>query len=159
MPYPLFLTSFKTVAKEIGLLDMVPSEARHSGVSIEVSQGLRTLPEAQKHCKWMSQKKEETILEGQRDKQGAATLFGKPRSLFPGLRTRSGTRASRKQAASRLGAPCFESRGAFEDEKALTCHGRHGDCSLRLGKHLQLNGATFNLGTLLNRALLFPTCS
>ena len=56
VPHPVLLSSFKRAAKEVGLLDMVPSEARRSGVIIELSQGLRSLPEAQKQGRWMTQK-------------------------------------------------------------------------------------------------------
>ena len=83
----------------------------------------------------------ETLREGHRDKQGMAALLGKPTKLFPGMRTRAGARAARDQAAFRARATCYESRGPFEDQEALTCRGRHGHCSFRLGKHLQLDGA------------------
>jgi hypothetical protein len=38
------------------LLYMVPSEARHSVVNIEVSQGLRSLPGTEKQGRWRIQK-------------------------------------------------------------------------------------------------------
>ena len=56
VPYPEFLAQFKRAAQAIGVPQMVPSEARHSGASIEIGLKMRTTEEGQKQGRWASLK-------------------------------------------------------------------------------------------------------
>jgi hypothetical protein len=52
VPYPEFLAHFKRAAQAIGVPQMVPSEARHSGASLEIGLKMRTTEEGQKQGRW-----------------------------------------------------------------------------------------------------------
>ena len=51
--YPEYLKIFKESAKDVGL-DIVPYQARHSGPSVDIAAGNRTLQEVQKRGNWAS---------------------------------------------------------------------------------------------------------
>ena len=51
-----YLKEFKQVTRELGIEDVVPSEGRHSGASIDVARGFRTTVEAQKQGRWQQPK-------------------------------------------------------------------------------------------------------
>ena len=51
-----YLREFKQITHELGIEDVVPSESRHSGASIDVARCYRTAVEAQKQGRWQQPK-------------------------------------------------------------------------------------------------------
>ena len=120
-----------------------PSGARHSGASIEVGLGLRSLAEDQKKGTLGQCRESQAPREVWRTQQRMAKILGYPaRAAFHGMQSRSQRCFARRHSSSRHGESLCGSLAAFTDELS----GKHDWCYFRHKLHVLVIAAK-NCGT------------
>ena len=120
--YPGYLVEIKAAAEEIGVNNLVPSEVRHSGASVEVGLGPGSLADGQKKGRWASTailKRDEKC--GELNEQIFSDI---QQRHIRGMRGRSQRCSVRRQASCRNGEPLCGWLGTFTDEISVHCGGK-----------------------------------
>ena len=80
--YEHYVPVFKKAASEIGLPELVPYQARHSGASIDAAGGHRSLPEIQRRGRWKTLSSVQRYEKHAQLGKSAAALNDRQRHVF-----------------------------------------------------------------------------